>query len=71
MKCSTQDNNGDESEDESHFTNQTFYFSHKIKDVDVRRNVVEFGRCFCSGSSAGAALRNQMSVKYAEGLSEA
>ena len=36
---------------------------HKINDIDVRRTVVDFGRCFGSGSIAGEALRNESSLE--------
>ena len=42
--------------------------SHRIEKFDVRGTILEFGRCFCSGSIAGGLLRNShtllLTIKY-------
>lgn len=40
-------------------------FKHKVQHVDVRRTLIDFGRCWCSGSIAGGALRDEKSIEYA------
>ena len=37
----------------------------KIGHIDVRRTLIDFGRCFCSGSIAGGALRDENSIPHA------
>lgn len=41
---------------------------HKFPDVDIRRTLVDFCRCFASGSIAGSALRDWQSVGFIERL---
>lgn len=36
-----------------------------IRDIDVRRTIIDFGRCFLSGSVAGGALRDTKSLAAA------
>lgn len=35
----------------------------KLGDRDVRRTIISFGRCFCIGSIAGGALRNENDIQ--------
>ena len=39
--------------------------SHQIENFDVRCTILEFGRCFCSGSIAGGVLRNSHTLQLA------
>jgi len=41
---------------------------HNFPDADIRRTLIDFCRCFASGSIAGGALRNSDSVSCAERL---
>ena len=41
-----------------------------LRDIDVRRTLVEFGRCFLSGSIAGGSLRKTQSINVAADLSK-
>jgi len=41
---------------------------HKFLDVDLRRTIVDFGRCFGSGSIAGGALRDYKSEVITESI---
>ncbi len=47
------------------------HFLDKIHDVNVRRTVLEFGRCFLSGSIAAGCLRGVDSIPVALKLSQA
>lgn len=44
------------------------FMSHKIRISDLRRTLVEFGRCFCAGSIAGVFLRDMHAIEYASNL---
>lgn len=35
---------------------------HRFDNADVKRTILEFGWCFCSGSVAGGSLRNDISI---------
>jgi len=50
---------------------QGFRFRHKLSGIDVRRTIVEFGRCFAVGSIPGGVLRNVNSVSAASDIHEA
>ena len=39
--------------------------SHKLSDIDIRRTLIEFGRCFVSGSISGRALGSNESSNQA------
>ena len=39
--------------------------SHRIENFDIRRTILEFGRCFFSGSIAGGVLRNSQTLSFA------
>ena len=41
-------------------------FTHKIMDLDVRRNCIEFAQCFVTGCIAGGVLRSQKSSNAAK-----
>ena len=43
---------------------------YRIRDIDVRRTIVEFGRCFLSGPIVGGSLRSFSSISAAQRLSE-
>jgi len=60
---------GDESDDDMDIAAKRMRFRHKFGDVDIRRTLIEFGRCFLVGSIAGGALRNTLSVSLASILS--
>lgn len=51
------------------FVHNTASFEHKISDFDVRRNILEFGRCFLTGSIAGGVLRNENSAHESQNFS--
>ena len=62
-------------EDACHAGNDTCPVSirlkHKIRHVDVRRTIIDVGRCFCSGSIAGGALRDESTILHAVNLKRA
>ena len=37
----------------------------KEENIDLRRTIIDFGRCFCVGSIAGGALRDENSISHA------
>ena len=45
--------------------------THKIHDLEIRRSLIEFGRCFLSGSIPGGVLRMTSSGSEARKLSDA
>ena len=56
----------DDDEYEEHNNQKRLYFlSHNFDDIELRRSITNFGRCFLSGSIAGAAVRNKNSSKHA------
>ena len=53
------------------FTEHGLKFTHKIQDLDVRRTLLEFGRCFLHGSMPGGILRRSESMTESRRLSDA
>lgn len=60
----------DNSDEDTADPSNELCLEHRIMDVDIRRTLIEFGRCFCSGSIAGGSLRGSCSVTSAERLSQ-
>ena len=40
----------------------TFVLRHKFDNIDLRRSIANFGRCFLSGSMAGGIVRSNASA---------
>ena len=57
----------DSSEDETSKAppNGSISLRNKIEDTDIRRTVIQFGRCFISGSIAGFIMRRERSIPAA------
>jgi len=62
---------GEESDVGNGLSLRRMRFRNKFLDVDVRRSLIEFGRCFLVGSIPGGVLRNTISVNISANLSSA
>ena len=47
------------------------FVRHRNSSIDIRGTLIDFGRCFCSGSVAGGALRDGASILHALHLKDA
>lgn len=63
----TANDNGEEGESDEDYSlgARCLRFRHKLSSIDVRRTMIEFGRCFAVASIPGGALRNAESVPQA------
>ena len=55
----------DDSVDGEVYVSHSVYIRHKITDLDVRRTVLEFGRCFVFAPIPGFVLRKESSCNAA------
>jgi len=66
------ENNGDDDSDgDNHIQPRSLRVRNKFSNADVRRTLIEFGRCFVVGSIPGGLLRNSLSVDVSNMLSSA
>lgn len=56
---------GEQSDDDLIVKPGRIYLKHKQSDIDVRRTIIDFGRCFGFGSIPRGALRKTESVNAA------